>query len=89
VSDDPACGSDRHIVPVKRPEIMGRTKRRRSCSSPKLASSCAAPAVSAAYEWNATFALEKTAVQALAITSGSCRPPSSASKVAAVNDASL
>ena len=25
-SDDPACGSDRHIVPKKRPSSCGRTK---------------------------------------------------------------
>ena len=43
---DPACGSDRHIVPVKRPSIIGLTYRSICSSEPCSMSRLALPVVS-------------------------------------------
>ena len=46
---EPACGSVRHIVPVNRPSIIGRTYRSICSSDPCARSRFALPVVSSGY----------------------------------------
>jgi hypothetical protein len=45
-SAEPACGSDRHIVPVNRPSSIGRTNRSICSSVPWASRRLALPMVS-------------------------------------------
>ena len=74
-SDEPACGSDRHIVPWNRPSTIGRTYASTCSSEPWASSRLALPTVSIAYDQVPMFAAWNHAKQAVWTTCGSCRPP--------------
>ena len=75
-SDDPACGSDRHIVPIQRPpnSFLANTS---FCSGvPCAISRLALPVVSIA-QLILTEALLKIAFAAASTVYGNCMPPQS------------
>ena len=82
-SDEPACGSDRHMVPKKRPSTMGLTQRS-ICSGEAWASSRLALAwVRKGYPAVPTLAAWNHAVHAALTTWGNCSPPTDSSMLAA------
>ncbi|MNJ70523.1 hypothetical protein D3C77_669910 [compost metagenome] len=66
------------MVPLKRPSSIAGRKRWRRLSLAKLLTRLAAPMVKNEYATVAMLAALKYAMLARRITSGNCRPPSSA-----------
>ena len=75
-SDEPACGSDRHMVPVKRPPNSLRANTCFCISVPCTISRLALPLVSR-LEPMLTEATAKKPLAAASMVYGSCMPPSS------------
>jgi hypothetical protein len=86
-SDEPACGSDRHMVPVNRPWTIGRTQVSICSGVPYRSSRLALPTVSMAYALVATLAAANQPKPAAATVAGSCRPPTAASMLAPITPA--
>lgn len=84
-SDDPACGSERHIVPRNRPSTMGRTKVSICSFEPCARMRLALPIVRNGYAAVPTFAAWNQAKHASATTDGSWPPPTSWSMVLAMS----
>jgi len=84
LSDEPACGSLRHIVPNHSPENSRAAKTSRCRAVPCAISSPALPCVSIAYPPIAMQACEMNALAAFSTVQGSCMPPISASCDAAI-----
>src|SRR3954453_19986987 len=83
-NDDPACGSDRHIVPKKRPSTIGRTYALTISGVPKRCRRLAFLIVKKGYDDVPTFAACSHAKHAQATVCGSCMPPMSASIALAI-----
>src|SRR3954469_15874627 len=84
-SDEPACGSDRHIVPKKRPSTIGRTYASTISGVPYFCSRLALPMVKKGYDEVPTLAAWNHAKQAPATTLGSCIPPIDSSIALAIS----
>ncbi|SCD83496.1 hypothetical protein GA0115246_106701 [Streptomyces sp. SolWspMP-sol7th] len=87
-SEEPACGSERHIVPNQRPSAMGRTKVSICSRLPWASRRFALPMVRKGYADVPTFAAWNHAKHASVTTRGSCIPPTEASSPALVSPAS-
>ena len=87
-SDEPACGSERHIVPWNRPSTIGRTYASTCSSEPWARSRLALPTVSIAYDQVPMPAAWNHAKQAVWTTCGSCRPPTRSSMPPPISPAS-
>jgi hypothetical protein len=75
-NDEPACGSERHIVPENRPANSLRANTAFCSSVPCTSSKLALPLVSR-LEPMLTEASPKKPLAAASIAYGSCMPPSS------------
>ena len=76
LSDEPACGSDRHIVPAQRPENSFSANTCFWAGVPCTISRPALPLVSR-LEPMLTDAIAKKALAAASTVYGSCMPPMS------------
>ena len=71
---EPACGSDRHIVPKKRPASIGRTNCAIWRAVAHLSKVLALATVRKIYADVATLAAVNHAITAFSTTHGSCMP---------------
>src|SRR5690606_16542534 len=83
-SEDPACGSDKHMVPVHSPRSCGRAKAPTCAGAPCASSSAALPMVSAGYAQAPMLAAYRRATAAFSTVTGSCMQPTASSCVAAM-----
>ena len=86
-SEEPACGSDRHMVPSASPAICGWAKAATWAGVPNAAISRALAMVSIGKAEAEMLAAMNAAIETLAARIGSCIPPRSASKVPAISPA--
>ncbi len=82
-TSDPACGSERHMVPAKRPASMCGRKRALSSGSAKCWITSAAPCVRPGYMLNAVLA---PLCSSCRMTSMACGPPNPPASGGMAND---
>lgn len=84
-NEEPACGSDRHMVPRYRPSTIGTSQFSICSAEAYSANSAALAAVNSRYDDVDGFAAWISAIAERPTHEGRCMPPSSGANGAAIN----